>query len=54
MVAGDAVNNQAASLTGVLVLQPLGSAPPAVAGGLYFDGTHIYGCVDGSTWTVML
>ena len=53
MVAGDSVNNQAASLTGVLVLQPLSTPPPAVAGGIYFDGSsnQFYYCTDGATWT---
>jgi hypothetical protein len=35
-------------------LKPQGSAPAAVAGGIYFNGSHFYGCLDGSTWTEII
>ena len=39
---------------GAMKLPALGSAPTPVAGGMYFDGAHIYGCVDGATWNAIL
>jgi hypothetical protein len=36
------------------VLTAQSTPPAAVAGGLYFSGTHFYGCLNGSTWTQII
>ena len=57
MINWTGIPNPAAALSfsGLTAVLPIQLAPPATAiGGIYFDGSHFYGCLDGSNWTQII